>query len=184
MKRMPIARTVVICLLLTFSAAGPALAIDIGDIEIGIGIGAPPRVEFERPPELVPIPGRYAYFVPDIDADIFFYHSRWYRPFKGRWFRSDNYAGPWEHVREVPPALIDLPPDYRTIPRGYYRIPYGELRNNWERWEREKYWDRRGEDRGFREHQREGEERDIRPEYERDRQEERDVQPEHEREHD
>jgi hypothetical protein len=38
--------------------------------------------------------------------------------------------------------LIDLPPDYRTIPHRYSRIPYGELRNNWERWERERHWDR------------------------------------------
>jgi hypothetical protein len=27
-------------------------------------------------------------------------------------------------------------------------VPYGELRDNWEKWEREKYWDkRRDEDR-------------------------------------
>lgn len=180
MKRMIIGTTVALCLLFAFSAAGLALEIDIGGI--GIGIGEPPRVEFDGPPELVPIPGRYVYFVPDIDSDLFFYHSRWYRPYKGRWFRSENYAGPWERVHEVPPALIDLPADYRSIPRGYSRIPYGELRNNWERWERERYWDRRGEDRGIREHERDRrEERDVRPEYERDRREERDVRPEHER---
>jgi len=77
MKRMMIATTVMLCLLLTFSAVGLALALDIEDIEIGIGIGAPPRVEFDRPPELVPIPGRYVYFVPDIEYDFFYYHSRW-----------------------------------------------------------------------------------------------------------
>lgn len=166
MKRMIIATAVVFCLLLAFSAAG--FAIDMGDIENAMGIGAPPRVEFAGAPELVPIPGRYVYFVPDIDFDLFFYHNQWYRPYKGRWFRSDNYAGPWEHVREVPPALIDLPPNYKTIPRGYSRIPYGELRNNWERWEREKYWDKRGEDRGIKEREREREERDVRPERERE----------------
>ncbi len=171
MKRMIIATTVVLCLLLTFSAAGLALNINIGDggIEIRTGIEAPPRVEFAGPPELVPIPGRYVYFVPNIDSDLFYYHDWWYRPYKGRWFRSENYAGPWEHVREVPSALLDLPPDYRTMPPGYSRIPYGELRNNWERWERERHWDRRGEDRGIREREREREERDIRPERERDR---------------
>jgi len=179
MRRMIVSTTVALSLLLTVAAAGLALDIDIGGLDIEIG--APPRAEFAGPPELVPIPGRYVYFVPDIDYDLFFYHSRWYRLHKGRWFRSENYAGPWEHVREVPPALIDLPPDYRSIPRGYSRIPYGELRNNWERWEREKYFDRRGEDRGIREHEREREERDIRPEREKDRWEERDVPPERER---
>jgi hypothetical protein len=194
MKRLIIATTIVFCLLLTFSTVRLATAITMGDIELGIGIGAPPQVEFEGPPELVPIPGRYVYFVPDIDFDLFFYHSRWYRPHKGRWFRSEHYTGPWEHVREVSPALMDLPRDYRTIPPGYSRIPYGELRNNWERWEREKYWDRRGEDRRIREREREREERDMRLERERereerdmrlererDRREERDVRPERER---
>jgi len=179
MKRMIIGTTVMLCLLLIISAEGLAIDIDIGGIEIGIG--APPRVEFAGPPELVPIPGRYVYFVADIDVDIFFYHGQWYRPYKGRWFRSDNYAGQWEHIREVPPALIDLPPNYRAIPPGYSRIPYGELRNNWERWEREKYWDRRGEDRRIREPEREREEREINRERERDLQEERDISPERER---
>jgi hypothetical protein len=157
MKRLAIATTIVLCLLLAFSA-GLAAAITIGDIELGLGIGAPPPVEFGGPPELVPIPGRYVYFAPDIDTDFFFYHGQWYRPHKGRWFRSEHYTGPWEHVREVPPALTDLPGDYRTTTPGYYRVPYGELRNNWERWEREKYWDRRAQDREMREREREREE--------------------------
>lgn len=155
MKKMIRATTVALCFLLIFSATGLAIDIDIG----GIGIGSPPRVEFAAPPEVVPIPGRYVYFVPDIASDFFFYHGNWYRFYKGRWFKSENYAGPWEHVREVPPALIDLPPDYRTSPSGYSRIPYGELLTNWERWERERYFDRREEDREMKE--RENEERDI-----------------------
>jgi len=151
-------------MLLTFSAAGLALEINIGDggVEIRTGIEAPPRVEFAGEPELVPVPGRYVYFVPNIDSDLFYYHDWCYRLYKGRWFRSENYAGPWEHVREVPSALLDLPSDYRSIPPGYSRIPYSELRNNWERWEREKHWDRRGEDRGIREREREREDRDRR----------------------
>jgi len=36
----------------------------------------------------------------------------------------------------------------RLYPRVFYRVPYSELRDNWEKWEREKYWDkRRDEDR-------------------------------------
>ncbi|MGO9614497.1 MAG: hypothetical protein ACLPX5_15895 [Dissulfurispiraceae bacterium] len=154
MKGTTITTTLVLCLLLAFTTTGLAIDINIGGVEIGIG--APPRAQFASPPELVPIPGRYVYFVPDIDFDLFFYHNVWYRPYKGHWFRSDNYAGSWEQVREVPPALIDLPPDYRTIRRGYYRVPYGKVQNNWERWEREKYWDRES-----RESEREREERDI-----------------------
>jgi len=159
MKGIIIATMLVLCLLLTFSTTGLALDLNIGGIEIGIG--APPRVEFASPPELVPVPGRYVYFVPAIDFDLLFYHNLWYRLYKGHWFRSDNYAGTWAQVREVPPVLIDLPPDYRTIRHGYSRVPYGEVQKNWERWERERYWDR-----GSREPEREREERDIEREHE------------------
>jgi hypothetical protein len=87
MKRLIVETIVVLCLLLTFSTAGLAIDIDIGG-GIEIEIGAPPRVEFAEPPELVPIPGRYVYFVPDIDFDLFFYHGWWYRPIK------DTGSGP------------------------------------------------------------------------------------------
>jgi hypothetical protein len=160
MKRMMLTTTAMACLLLTVSAAaGSDVDINIGGMEIGIG--GPPRLEFAGPPELLVIPGRNVYFMPDNNFDLFFYRGWWYRPYKGRWFRSDNYAGRWEDVREVPPALINLPPDYRTMPPRYYRVPYGEVRNNWERWEQERYWDRRAEERRMRE--REREERDIQP---------------------
>jgi hypothetical protein len=163
MKRMLIVTTAVLCLLLTFSSAAPALEIDMG-----IGIGAPP-VQYTRPPELVPIPGSYVYFVPDIDINLFFYHGLWYRHYKGRWFRSENYTGSWENISKVPPALSDMPRNYRTLRPGYPRVAYRELRDNWERWERERHWDKRGEDRGIREREREREERDVRPEREGDR---------------
>lgn len=133
---------VLVFLFLAFSNISFAIDIDIGDLGVGLGL-TPPPVEFRGQPELFPIPGRYAYFVTDIDVDMFFYQGRWFRPYKGRWFRSGSYNGPWESTRDVPPALRDLPPDFRNVPPGYYRIQYGELRDNWERWERDKYWDKR-----------------------------------------
>jgi hypothetical protein len=156
MKRFIMSISVVFLLLLALSKVGFAVDIDIGDIHIRTGI-EPPPIEITGPPELLPIPGRYVYFIPDTDADIFYYHERWYRPYRERWFRSASYKGPWEHIRDVPPALIDLPPDYRSSPPGFYRVPYEELRNNWERWEQEKYWDRRRDEEKRRYKEREGE---------------------------
>src|SRR5664279_4703470 len=111
MRIMTIVTTIVLCLLLIFSAAVLALDINIGDgdIRIRTGIEAPPPVEFAQPPELVPIPGRYVYFVPNIDFDLFFYQGYWFRTYKKNWLRSDNYAGSWERVSQVPYTLIDLP---------------------------------------------------------------------------
>ena len=142
MKRFIMSISAVFLLLLALPKVGFAVDIDIGDIHIRTG-SVPPPIGITNPPELVPIPGRYVYFVPDTDADIFFYRGRWYRPYERRWFRSASYNGPWENIRDVPPAVIDLPPDYRSSPPGFNRIPYGEVSNNWERWEQEKYWDRR-----------------------------------------
>lgn len=162
MKRIMEVITITLCLLLIPSAV--MLATEVKEGGKDSGTGTPPGVKFEGPPEVVAIPGRYVYFVSDIDFDLLFFHGQWYRPYKGRWFRAENYAGPWEYVRGVPSALTDLPPDHRTIPPGYSRIPYDELQKNWKRWEREKYFDRKGEDTGVRERERERDEREIEPE--------------------
>ena len=142
MKKIIMAISAVFLLLLALPKAGFAVNIDIGDIHIRTD-NEPPPIEFTGPPELLPIPGRYVYFVPDTDTDIFYYHGQWYRPYRGRWFRSENYNGRWDNIRDVPPALIDLPSDYRSSAPQFDRIPYGDLGKNWERWEQEKYWDRR-----------------------------------------
>jgi hypothetical protein len=142
MKKVMIVIAAVLLLLPALSKDSFAVDFNLGDLSIGMG-SSPPPYEMRGEPELLPIPGRYAYYVPDIDVDIFFYHGRWYRPHKDRWFRSDSYNGPWDRIRDIPAPLQDLPRDYRSsTPRGYYQVPYGELRDNWEKWEREKYWDR------------------------------------------
>jgi hypothetical protein len=107
--------------------------------------GPPPPYAVPEPPAVVPIPGTYAYFVPDIGVDILFYHGYWYRPYGGRWYRALPYGGPWVYLspRRVPHVLITLPPGYRTLPPGYHPIPHAELQRNWGRWERERHWEHR-----------------------------------------
>jgi hypothetical protein len=49
-----------------------------------------------------------------------------------------------QYQRQVPKALIQLPPDYRTYrepPPGYRRVPYGQVKKNWSNWEKSKYWE-------------------------------------------
>ena len=114
------------------------------EVNVNIGINAPPVVAFPAPPAVLLIPGTYAYFIPDAAVDIFFYHGHWYRPYEGYWFRSANYNGPWGHIvtTKVPKVVLQLPPDFRRVPPGHQRIPYGQLKKNWKTWEREKYWDK------------------------------------------
>lgn len=111
------------------------------DVNIGIGI---PAFRFAAPPPLVVIPGTYAYFAPDVDIDIVFYHGYWYRPHEGRWYRARGYNGPWAYLApsRVPRVLIDLPPDYRNIYSGHRRLEYRDYNRNWRNWERNKYWER------------------------------------------
>ncbi|MBF0505243.1 MAG: hypothetical protein HQL09_00255 [Nitrospirae bacterium] len=108
-------------------------------VEVNIGIGIP---VFSAPPELVVFPDTSVYVVPDYD--VFFYHGYWYRPYGGRWYRSGNYNGPWSFIvrGRVPVSIINLPPDYRR--RVWHeRVPYGQVRQNWRGWERDRYWNAR-----------------------------------------
>lgn len=103
-----------------------------------------PKVFIPAPPDVILIPGAYAYFVPDIDADIVFYDGRWYRLHDGRWHAGGGYNGPWVViiVGRVPAVLLDLPPGFRRTPPGHTRIPFGQLKKNWKRWQTDRHWDK------------------------------------------
>lgn len=113
------------------------------EVNVNIGVGLPGLV-IPAPPALIVIPGTYVYYPPEVGVDIFFYHGYWYRPYRGRWFISAEYNGPWGGVAigRVPRVLRGLPPTYRHVPPGYERVPYGTVRRNWRNWERDRYWDR------------------------------------------
>lgn len=118
------------------------------------GLPAPPPLLVPAPPLVVLIPGTYAYFAPDLDADLIFYGGRWYRPYGGRWYVTSHYNGPWGFVapKKVPRVLINLPPGYRAVPPGHQRIPYGQLKKNWKTWEWEKHWDKPGKPKKLKKH--------------------------------
>lgn len=120
--------------------------------EIRIRIPFPPPLIIPAPPPVVVIPGTYVYYPPDVEAEIFFYHGYWYRPYRGYWYWSRGYDGPWGYYSSRPPRpLLNLPPryreDYRERRMEHHPIPHHELQQNWGRWERERHWDRRRDDR-------------------------------------
>jgi len=112
-------------------------------VSVGVNITIP-AYTIATPPALVVIPGTYAYFVPDANIDIVFYHGFWYRPYEGRWFRARGYNGPWTYVEiaKVPRVLVELPPDYRHVYREHQRIAYRDFDRNWRGWEKHRYWER------------------------------------------
>jgi len=107
-----------------------------------------PTIMFAGPAVVVLIPGTYVYMVPDIAEDVLFFQGYWWRPYEGHWYRSRDYkARSWHYVepRRIPRELIALPRDSRNRLAGSERIPLKDLQKNWQKWEKEKYWDRRGE---------------------------------------
>jgi hypothetical protein len=113
-------------------------------VSVNINIGPPPAYVFHAPPPVVVIPQTYVYVVPEIAVEIFFYHGYWYRPHEKHWYRAHSYNGPWAYLAlaKVPVVLVELPPYYRSVPPGHSHIPYGQVKKNWKKWEKEKYWER------------------------------------------
>jgi hypothetical protein len=117
----------------------------LAEVNVNIGIGVPlPSVVISAPPAVVLIPATYVYFVPDVSADVFFYHGHWYRPHHGHYYRAASYNGPWVSIvpSAVPKAIRYVPSDFRRVPPGHKCIHHGELMKNWDTWEKKKHWDK------------------------------------------
>jgi hypothetical protein len=128
------------------TVGGDGVQVNVGGEGVSVNTGNMlPLIRFAAAPELVVIPGTYIYIVPDIDAEVLFFQGNWWRPYEGRWYRAEDYNGPWSALESgrVPGGLTVLPLEYRQHQSpGYRRIPHEELRRNWKQWEREKHWDR------------------------------------------
>jgi hypothetical protein len=141
-----------ICLALSSIAVIAALALPSqgrAGVNVNISVNGPPLPAYvvPAPPHVIPVPGTYVYVAPDLGVDMLFYGGFWYRPYEGRWYQARAYNGPWVYVAptRVPRAIATLPPGYRGMAHGHDRIPYGQLKKNWARWERERHWESRPE---------------------------------------
>jgi hypothetical protein len=116
------------------------------DVNINIGISAPPLIAFTAPPDVVVVPSdsSYVYMAADTPG-VYFYDDYWYRFYGGHWFRATIYSGPWAYVTAslVPVVVVDIPPYYiHYLPRGYHRIHYRDLHSHWREWHRDRHWNR------------------------------------------
>lgn len=115
------------------------------NVDVGVNIALPPLFRIAAPPQVVVVPGTYVYAVPDINVDIFFFRGAWYRPHKDHWFKASSYNGPWRFVepRRMPREVLVVPHhDHQWTPPGHQRIPYGQMKKNWKKWERDRRWER------------------------------------------
>lgn len=116
--------------------------------EVYVNVNFPlPGIVIPGPPGMVVIPGSYVYYPADVDADIFFYHGYWYRPYRGGWYIANGYNGPWRSCGpgRVPRAVVGVRPSYRRIPPGQERLAYRSVQTNWRTWENERRWDKHSE---------------------------------------
>lgn len=139
--------TILLALVLVF----PIPTMAMGRVDVGVSIPLPPPIVFAAPPELIVIPETYVYAVPDVDVDIFFYAGWWWRPWKGRWYRSQNYNSGWGHYQNVPSFYREIPSGWRNDYRErrwrghqwkYQRIPHQQVQQNWSKWEKSRHWEK------------------------------------------
>jgi hypothetical protein len=119
--------------------------------DVNVSIALPPPIIFAAPPELVVLPETYVYVVPDSDADIFFYNGWWWRPWEGRWYRSQYYDSGWAYYQSVPSFYAEIPSGWRNDYRehrwrgqqwNYQRISHKQVQQNWKGWEKSKHWEK------------------------------------------
>jgi hypothetical protein len=127
-----------------FAFGGPQEA--SSQVQVNIGIVAPPPLQFAAPPDVYVVPSgtSYVYMVPDYDG-VYFYGGHWYRFYNNYWFRSSSYNGYWDYIEPsmVPQVIFVIPPEYiHYVPSGYYRIRYNDFYGNWRTWDQRRHWDR------------------------------------------
>ncbi|MGO9378798.1 MAG: hypothetical protein ACLP29_09640 [Dissulfurispiraceae bacterium] len=115
------------------------------------GVGAPPPLEMQAPPDLIVIPieqypNQYVYMVPQMEG-VYFYQGAWYRSYNGAWYGGPAYNGVWVPVQLqlVPPVIVGVWPEYALfLPLDYYRIHYGDYHSHWRDWEHDRHWNNYG----------------------------------------
>lgn len=111
---------------------------------------SPPPIVFE--PHVVVLPDTDdVYVVPDVDEDLYFWNGWWWRPWKGRWYRSHYYDRGWTYYDHIPSFYYEVDPGWRKFYRhhdwdggqwNYHQIPNRELQRNWKSWYKNHYWEK------------------------------------------
>jgi len=116
---------------------GPALA----QVNVSVGIAIPTPFVFASPPQLVLLPGSSVYVVPDLGQDLFYVDGWWWRPWEGRWYRSQYRDRDWSYYENTPSFYGGVPRDWRN---RYESRQWGDRAWNYERVPEERATSRHG----------------------------------------
>jgi len=119
----------------------------------GGGSYGPPPIGSHYSPNMVVIPDTNdVYFASDLAAELFFWNGLWWRPWRGSWYYSRDYNRNWSYFRSgIPRFYYDIDPHWREYYQNrdwhghrwdYERIPSHKLQKNWEKWQKDRYWER------------------------------------------
>ncbi|MGV8057809.1 MAG: hypothetical protein AB2L12_07295 [Smithellaceae bacterium] len=122
------------------------------DVRVGISIPLPPVIEFQAPPDVVVLPDTNdVYVAPGLSIDLFFWNGFWWRPWEGRWYRSQYYDHGWTYYNSVPRFYFDVDPYWRGNYQNhnwhghiwnYKLIPHSQFQQKWKSWRSSGYWNK------------------------------------------
>lgn len=146
MKQMILKAVILVSVL-----AAPVSSMANGRMDVNVVVPMPPPFAVAGPLHVVVIPQTYVYAVPDADVDIFFFSGWWWRPWHGRWYRSHDYRSGWAYYGNAPAFYRHIPSSWRSDYRQnrwkgqhweHRRIPVHSVVRDWNRWEKDKYWEK------------------------------------------
>jgi hypothetical protein len=118
--------------------------------EVDVRVSLPALV-FPAPPAVIVLPETDVYVAPEAAADLFFNDGWWWRPYQGRWYRSQNYNSGWRFYSGVPAFSRNIPSGWRNEYRAhrwqghvwnYERIPHRQFQSNWRGWQQNRHWEK------------------------------------------
>jgi hypothetical protein len=114
-------------LLLTAGLFVPLSAQAGVNVDVNIGLPAPPPIVVASPPRVVVVPGSPVYYAPDASVNLFVYGGRYYTFHEGAWFVGPKHSGPWTFiaVERVPAPVVAVPVKYYRVAPGHDKGPQG-----------------------------------------------------------
>ncbi|UCG39335.1 MAG: hypothetical protein JSV00_03645 [bacterium] len=103
----------------------------------------PPPTSYKEPGFLYKLPGAGAYAYPGVSDEIFFMKDRWYSRYKGVWYWSWSYNGPWAYI-----DVDRVPGKLRDVPRYRYDDKDRDKDKDKERFERVPWGKKKGKEKG------------------------------------
>ena len=138
--------TLIITMALVLAFMLPGTMAQAG-LDINININVMP-LKVKSNPEVVPIFGTTVYLMIGTpkNENVLFMNGFWYREKDGKWFKSkDVKSNKWGKVPpgQVPKEIRGLPSGYKNVSDDQPRIKNTELKQNWNKWQKEKRWQKK-----------------------------------------